>query len=99
MAGSVILYNQDKRQVFVGSLYHSIACKNAGICYCTEHTVPSQAMPIRVEASFRIPPRSFSDPLPAEVLDIPQVKTAMQGDRPWLVQRGRPADIVKLPSD
>lgn len=75
----VVLENRDRYNPFEATMYHSVVCRNGCRCGMEEVTgrggAPSLT-PVRKERSFWIPPASFSEPLPREVLDIPQVKVA-----------------------
>lgn len=75
----IVLYNQDRFQPFLVSLYHACMCKKKCIC---KHEVESGYLgapeEVRKEQSLWIGPQEYSTGLPREVLDIPQVKVAIK---------------------
>lgn len=95
----IVLYNKSKFKPFQASMYHSIVCAAlGGGCLCTHKEQTATVGSLRLEASFRIPPKSYSEILPEEVLLLPQVKTAMKGPRPQLVLARELQVVERVPA-
>lgn len=63
---------------FQADLFHSIVCARRQKCTCkVDHPQGPKGAPRHNPASFRIEQGKKSKPLPAAVLRIPQVKTAI----------------------
>ena len=94
MQAGVILYNRSRHRPFTISLYHSIMCTDG--CQCARVPVPGTLRHMRLERSLTIAPKTASEVLPEAVLRIPQVRRAMEGVSPWLVQMNKTAEVVYL---
>ena len=93
----VVLYNKSKFKPFQATMYHSIVCAALrGGCLCTHENLIHVAGSRRVEANFRIQPRCYSAVLPEEVLLLPQVRAAMKGPNPQLVQARELQPVQRL---
>jgi hypothetical protein len=78
---TVVLRNRSRYQGFECSLYHAFVCRNGGTCICLKRkrTEPDRINEFMLaEQTLYIPPRGQSDPLPAAVLTIPQVRVALR---------------------
>lgn len=83
---AIVLENRQRYRAFQATMHHNVVCQAAGQCFC-EHVEAKGAggapelVLKREERSFWIGPRgpaapSFSEPLPEEVLLLPQIKAA-----------------------
>jgi len=62
---------------FQADMFHHLVCARRQLCTCkVDHPQGPKGKPRHLPASFRIEPGQKSKPLPADVLRIPQVKTA-----------------------
>jgi hypothetical protein len=83
MTSMIILKNRG-RQRFLFSLYHELVCRETGQCSCQtalERNDAGRMVPRRYPASVQIDGRSESEPLPAAVLRVPQVRNAVLKNR------------------
>jgi hypothetical protein len=82
---------------FQATMYHDIVCARREICTCkTIYPGGGKRPPMRNPASFRINVGEKSEQLPAAVLLIPQVKTALRRDPPHLILLSERAEVEKL---
>jgi len=92
----VVLFNRSRFQSFQFTMYHAVACKAAGKCFCEQKPrtgADQRGETHRVETSYTILPREHTKPFPTEVLLIPQVKKAMEGTPPLLMHSNKLADV------
>lgn len=64
---------------FQFTLHHDFVCARRQKCSCrTENPIGKIGKPLRLEASVRLLPKETSSSLPAAVLGLPQVKSALR---------------------
>lgn len=77
----IILRNRDRFRSFQCTFYHAIVCVRGGKCIClrSERTEAHRKGEFQlVERSLFLAPKEESGPLPRAVLDVPQVKQALE---------------------
>ena len=90
----VILFNRNRFKSFQFTLYHRYVCTGSR-CFCQR--VAAKESDRRgewdmVEDSIFIPPKGYSRPLPATVLNVPQVQQAMK-EPLFIEQANRLAEV------
>jgi len=77
MAEKQVVLKNIGKMVFEQTLYHSIVCKKLQRCLCTPLPSVTKGAPKRKEASIILHPGEKSQPLPAVVQRIPQIRAAV----------------------
>jgi len=97
----VVLYNKSRFRSFQFTMYHRIVCQAAGECFCGKRPAmgaDQRGEYVQAERSVFLPPRGHSEPLPKEVLLVPQVKQALAELPPFIQIANELADVkVILP--
>uniref|UniRef100_A0A6H1Z7P3 Uncharacterized protein n=1 Tax=viral metagenome TaxID=1070528 RepID=A0A6H1Z7P3_9ZZZZ len=98
MAERMIVLKNIGRVPFQAVLYHDVVCAARQKCTCLT-VFPQGAVkpaPVRMEASFRLNVKQESVPLPAAVLNIPQVKNGLSRRPPFLSMKEVQAKVEEV---
>jgi hypothetical protein len=90
----IVLRNRDRYRLFQATLYHSLMCIPNGKCICLveeRREAHRKGEKLLVEQSIVLLPGQESEPLPAAVLNVPQVQAAIQ--QRWLENKTALAQI------
>lgn len=91
----VILFNRDRYRSFQFTMYHRIVCQDQCHCLSVQAREADRRGEFdKVEKTVTIHPRTRSEPLPRAVLDVPQVRAALEDESPpWLMEADRLAEV------
>jgi hypothetical protein len=94
--GEVILYNRNRYRSFQFTMYHRVVCQAAGTCFCGKRPAmgaDQRGEFVQMERSVTVLPRRHSDPLPKEVLLVPQVRCALAESPTFIKVANELADV------